>query len=180
MTAPTRLDLVSHGITEALRTARFPADEPLTAAGRAALVPLARPPAVQRSAPETRAAQTAAALGLAAVPDPALRDLDAGRWRGRELGELPPDEVGRWLTDPKFDGHGGESVVALFARTEAWLAAVAAAGEAVIAITHPAVVRACVAVALGAPPAAFWRIDVPPGSRTRLHHRGAWTLRLPA
>ena len=29
-----RIDLVSHGLTDALRTARFPDDEPLTTAGR--------------------------------------------------------------------------------------------------------------------------------------------------
>jgi broad specificity phosphatase PhoE len=47
-----------------------------------------------------------------------------------------------------------------------------------VAITHPAVVRAAIVHALGAPPAAFWRIDVAPLSRTDLSGRdGRWNLR---
>ena len=48
-----------------------------------------------------------------------------------------------------------------------------------VAVTHPAVVRAAVLVALDAPPKSFWRIDVAPVSHTVLHRRGgAWTLRI--
>lgn len=178
MAGLVRLDLVSHGVTEALRAGRFPDDEPLLDTWAAE--PVARPPAAALSGPERRAVQTAALLGVRAEVEPALRDLDAGAWRGRDLGRLPPEQVHAWLTDPAFDGHGGESVAAVLARVAEWMRAVAAGGEPVLAVTHPAVVRAAVAHALGAPPSAFWRVDIPPGSRTRLHFRGAWTLRLPA
>ncbi|MFC8530795.1 histidine phosphatase family protein [Nocardia sp. NPDC057227] len=178
MAGMVRLDLVSHGITGALRAGRFPDDEPLLDTWAAA--PVARPPAVVLTGPEQRAVRTAAVLGVRAEVDPALRDLDAGRWRGLGLAELPPEQLHAWLTDPAFAGHGGESVVAVVARVGAWLAEVAAREAAVLAVTHPAVVRAAVVTALDAPPSAFWRVDVPPGSRTRLHFRGAWTLRLPA
>ncbi|MFC3964717.1 histidine phosphatase family protein [Nocardia jiangsuensis] len=177
MAGMVRLDLVSHGITGALRAARFPDDEPLLDTWAAA--PVARPPAVVLTGPEQRALRTAGLLGVHAEVDPALRDLDAGRWRGLDMGELPTEQLHAWLTDPAFDGHGGESVAAVVARVEAWMRRVAAAGEPVLAVTHPAVVRAAVVVALGAPSSAFWRVDVSPGSRTRLHFRGAWTLRLP-
>jgi broad specificity phosphatase PhoE len=48
----------------------------------------------------------------------------------------------------------------------------------ILAVTHPAVVRAAILVVLDAPPKSFWRIDVAPVSRTVMHFRGhAWTLR---
>ena len=47
-----------------------------------------------------------------------------------------------------------------------------------VAVTHPAIIRAAILVALDAPPKSFWRIDIAPVSRTVLHFRGhAWTLR---
>ena len=48
----------------------------------------------------------------------------------------------------------------------------------IVAVTHPAVIRAAILVALDAPPKSFWRIDIAPMSRTVMHLRGqAWTLR---
>lgn len=87
--------------------------------------------------------------------------------------------MGRWLTEPGYRGHGGESVLDLLDRVRAWLGE--PAGDEVrhtIAVTHPAVIRAVLVVALAAAPESFWRFDVAPGARVRLHHRTAWTLRL--
>ncbi|WP_067860664.1 histidine phosphatase family protein [Nocardia shimofusensis] len=179
MRSVLKLDLIAHGITEALRAARFPADEPLTEAGRHALpgyVPPAQ--AVVLTGPERRTVETAEQLGLAGTPDDRLRDLDAGRWRGAEMTALPPGELQSWLTEPAFTGHGGESVVDIVARTRRWLDDVGATGASTVAVTHPAVIRSALLVALDAPPASFWRLDVGPGSVTRLHHRGGWTVRL--
>ncbi|HLS77504.1 MAG TPA: histidine phosphatase family protein [Nocardia sp.] len=174
-----KLDLIGHGITEALRAARFPADEPLTEGGRNAL-PAYTPPsdAAVRTGPELRAVQTAERLGLSGAPDPRLRDLDAGHWRGAALDTLPPADLQHWLTDPSWAGHGGESVLDVLARTAEWLADVAAEGTPTVAITHPAVVRSALVIALDAPPAAFWRLDVAPGGVARLRHRGRWTVRI--
>lgn len=178
-----KLELISHGVTAALQAARFPADEPLTPAGRAALADRAfEPPAGARVlvGPERRTSETAEVLGLAATPLTRLRDLDAGAWRGAEPGALAPEQIRRWRTDPGFREHGGESVLDLFERVRGWLAELAAAPAiTTIAVTHPAVVRATLVLALDAATESFWRIDVAPGSRTRLHHRDAWTLRLP-
>ncbi|TLG04717.1 histidine phosphatase family protein [Nocardia cyriacigeorgica] len=173
-----KLDLIGHGVTEAMRGARFPDDEPLTEAGRNAPAPY-RPPAdaVVLIAPERRAYNTAAALGLTGRTEPALSDLDAGSWRGRELAALPPEDAHAWLTDPAFRGHGGESILDLLDRTAAWLAVIAGAGQSTVALTHPAVIRAALLVALDAPAASFWRLDIPPAHPIRLHHRGAWTVR---
>jgi broad specificity phosphatase PhoE len=46
-----------------------------------------------------------------------------------------------------------------------------------VAVTHAAWVRTAVLVALDAPPAAFWRVDVAPASLTVLHRRDlGWGL----
>lgn len=174
-----KLDLIGHGVTEAMRAARFPADEPLTEAGRNA-VPAYRPPAAATvlTGPERRAVETAERLGLTGAAEEQLRDLDAGRWRGAEMTALPPDELQRWLTDPAFAGHGGESVLDVVARTRHWLAGVAAGGVSTVAVTHPAIIRSALLVALDAPPEAFWRLDIAPGSVTRLHHRRQWNVRI--
>ncbi|MBH0777437.1 histidine phosphatase family protein [Nocardia bovistercoris] len=176
-----RLDLVSHGTTEAMRKARFPVDESLTDAGRRAITAAGRlAGATVVTGPERRTVETAALLGLTGAADPRLRDLDAGSWRGNELTSVPQDDLHAWFTDPEFRGHGGESVVQVIERTRYWMAEVASAGVATIAVTHPAVVRSALLVTLDAPPASFWRIDIPPGSVTRLHYRGDWRLHFSA
>ncbi|WP_280401915.1 histidine phosphatase family protein [Nocardia carnea] len=99
----SQLDLISHGLTEALRAARFPADEPLTPAGRAAPADRAfEPPADTQvpAGPERRTSETARLLGLDATPDSRLRDLDAGAWRGAELAALGPAQLHGRRTDP--------------------------------------------------------------------------------
>ncbi|SDC13852.1 histidine phosphatase family protein [Actinokineospora iranica] len=178
-----RLILVCHGATAATRAAAFPADEPLERNAVAAAT--AGPPLGQVDealcAPALRCAQTAAALGLLAKPDEGLRDADFGRWRGHALDELAvaePDELTRWLTDPRAAPHGGESVVDLVARVGRWLDDRPTESPRTVAVTHPAVVKAALIHALGADPSAFWRIDVAPLSRTILRGGpGRWTLR---
>ncbi|WP_324193026.1 histidine phosphatase family protein [Nocardia transvalensis] len=172
-----RLDLVSHGMTEAMRKARFPVDEPLTEAGRRAVAACGRLHAARvLTAPERRAVETAALLGLLGEEDDRLRDLDAGAWRGGELMSVPQDELYAWLTDPKFRGHGGEAVIDVIERIREWLDDIAVQGMPTIAVTHPAVIRSALLVTLDAPAKSFWRIDIPPVSITRLHYRGEWTL----
>jgi len=176
-----RLVLVSHGMTAALRAARFPADEPLEdhalEAVRAAAGRL-RPPDRALCDGTARTMQTAHALGLSPTVEPALADLDVGRWRGLALDQVPPAELQAWTTDPAAAPHGGESVDGLLGRAAGWLSEVAADPGRTVAITHPAVIRAVLVTALGAERTAFWRIDVPPLTATSLHGRsGRWTLR---
>ena len=177
---PTRLVLVCHGATSATRRAAFPADEPLEHPD----VVVPDPPRADLvlSAPLTRCHQTAAALGLDATPDTALRDCDYGRWRGRTLDEVTADDpaaVHAWLTDPTASPHGGESTQDLLDRVGKWLDALPLDHRRIVAITTPAVVKAAVVHAIAATPATFWRIDVPPLSRTVLSGRPtSWTLRI--
>ncbi|BBX20008.1 histidine phosphatase family protein [Mycolicibacterium duvalii] len=180
MSGVVRLTLVSHGMTDAMSAGRFPIDEPLNDAGRRQFA------ATMESGdgrvvcgPELRAQQSAELLGLTPAVDTRLADLDCGRWRGEALDQVAPDELALWLTEPASAPHGGETVVDVIARVRDWLASMAAERIRTVAVTHPAVVRAAVVVALDAPPKSFWRIDVEPASRTVLHYRGqAWTLRL--
>lgn len=176
-----RLHLICHASTSALRSAAFPDDEGIdehgarAAAERVGLI--SRLDACQ-TGPERRCGQTAAALGLHAVVEPALADLDHGRWRGRSLSDVPADELARWVSDPTANPHGGETLVSLVNRVARWLAGERSRREA--AITHQSVVRAAVLIALNAPTSAFWRIDAPPLSVTELTGApGRWSLRLP-
>lgn len=175
----TRLVLVCHGATSATRRAAFPADEPLERAG-----PVGDPPRadVVLCAPHTRCHQTAAALGLDPATDEGLRDCDYGAWRGRTLDDVTasdPAAVHAWLTDPAAAPHGGESTQDLLTRVGAWLDALPRDHHRIVAITTPAVIKAAVVHAILATPASFWRVDVPPLSRTELSGRPtSWTLRL--
>jgi broad specificity phosphatase PhoE len=175
-----RLTLVSHAMTDAMAAGRFPTDEPLNAQGHRqvdACVELG-PTDATYCAPEKRTRQTAELLGLPARVEPLLADLDCGRWRGDVLGGVRPADLAIWLTDPTRAPHGGESVVDLVARVRRWMDTLSRRRGRLVAVTHPAVVRAAILVALDAPPKSFWRIDIAPVSRTVLHFRGhAWTLR---
>ncbi|WP_395683104.1 histidine phosphatase family protein [Inquilinus sp.] len=180
---PTRLTLICHGATAATRSGAFPADEPLEERALARTTELR--PVIRRAdrawtSPALRARQTAAALGLDAVDEAALRDVDAGRWAGRRLEEVQaaePQGVIAWLSDPDAAPHGGEALSALLTRVEAWLDARAGDGGPGIAVTHAAVIRAAILQALEAPASSFWRIDIAPLSVTELSHDGrrwAW------
>lgn len=179
-----RLTLIRHASTSAVRAAAFPLDEALDEAGRtaagAAVLPLPRG-AQHRRGPSRRDGETAELLGLRATSDPALAELDFGRWSGETLAaiqEREPDAVQAWLTDPAASPHGGESIAALNARVAAWLAELSTQPGATVAVTAGSVVQAAIAHALGAPHEAIWRIDITPLHRTVLHARGShWTLR---
>jgi broad specificity phosphatase PhoE len=175
-----RLTMVSHAMTEAMAAARFPADEPLNDLGRRQVKRLDHNgDSRQVAGPERRAGQTAQLSGLRAVTEPRLADLDCGRWRGCTLAELSQEDVEAWLSDPDRAPHGGESIVDLIQRVAGWLVSLTDNGSPVVAVTHPAVIRAAILHTLEAPPKSFWRIDIAPASRTVLYSRsGRWTLRL--
>jgi broad specificity phosphatase PhoE len=181
VTEVARLTLVSHAMTDAMSAGRFPTDEPLNAVGRRQLGPsidFGTTEFASVCGPEQRCLQTAELLGLHADIEPRVADLDCGRWRGDVLSGVQAADLAVWLTDPTSAPHGGESVVDLMGRVSGWLESVSTSGSRTVAITHPAVIRAVVLLALDAPPKSFWRIDVTPASRTTLHFRGqAWTLR---
>jgi len=126
----TRLLLISHASTAAMRAGRFPADDPLDARGlaeaQAARKRLAMPDddAAVFVSPAVCARDTALALGLAATVDTTLADIDYGKWHGRRLVDLAneaPQDLAAWTRDPDFAAHGGESFSQLVERMGEWL-----------------------------------------------------------
>jgi broad specificity phosphatase PhoE len=122
-----RLHLMAHGASEATRAARFPNNETIEASAAQALDALRgglRAYAYVLTAPARVARETAAALGLNAEVEPALRDCDYGRWRGlasKDIAEREPDTFAAWLGDHAAAPHGGESLATLNERVSAWL-----------------------------------------------------------
>ncbi|GAA4220311.1 broad specificity phosphatase PhoE [Streptosporangium album] len=176
----TRLTLICHASTSATVRAAFPGDEPLDGRGLRQAGRLAGRFGRGRAvcAPESRCAQTAAALGLRADPDPLLADCDYGRWSGRTPAEVEaaePAALTAWLTDPAAAPHGGEPITGLLGRVAGWLSG--RPPGRTVAITHPPVIRAAIVHTLGAPALAFWRVDVAPLARVTLTGRGGrWRL----
>ena len=183
MTEVVRLTLVSHAMTDAMAAGRFPADEPLNDTGRRLVEAVAALELAgdtrQLTGPERRARQTAQLLGLKAATEPRLADLDCGCWRAQPLGNIRPEDLQVWLADPARAPHGGESIVNLIDRVARWLECLTDDTSPTVAVTHPAVIRAAILLALDAPPESLWRIDIAPVGRTVMHFReDRWTLRL--
>jgi broad specificity phosphatase PhoE len=179
----TRLKLLCHASTSAVRNSAFPADEPLDPQGRKKLAAVPhRLGHAHRylTSPALRAVQTAEALGLEAAIEAALRDSDYGKWTGLTLDEVQaqdPDAVAEWIRDPASAPHGGESVVALIVRVSAWLETQRATPGITVAVTHASVIRAAIVAALQAEPRSYWHIDIAPLSLTELRANGGrWTL----
>lgn len=178
-----RLTLVSHAATAAMRQVVFPVNEPLDprSANKVAALAgaLGRVDAAWTS-PALRAVQTATALGLDAALDPALADLYMPRWSGRSLAEVEASDAAgllQWATDPTASPHGGESVKDLLERVMTWLETITGHNGRLVAVTHAALIRAAIIIALDASPKSFWRIDVEPlRFTTFLRRSGHWTL----
>jgi broad specificity phosphatase PhoE len=181
---PLQLAFVSHASTAAVRETAFPADEPLDESGIAKAAHVGarlRRGGKNWVAPELRALQTAEQLQLAATIDPALRECDHGRWRGRSVAAIQQaegDALLAWMQDPAAAPHGGETLLHLLGRAAAWLDARAIEEEGHgIVVTHASIVRASIIHAIGATPLSFWRIDVAPLSCTILSFNRQWRLR---
>ena len=179
-----RLLFVAHAETDATRRAAFPDGEGLNQKGnRAARDQWSGMPKRDGAfaSPAPAALETASLVGLKADPEEALRELDVGIWRGRTVAEVAaqePEAFTRWIADPAFTEHGGESIESLIGRVRDWIASRPATGGTVIAVTHAAVLRAAVVAILDAPASAFWRIDVQPLSMVTFTSDGRrWALR---
>ena len=183
----SRVTFISPALSPSLHQARFDdgetsLDDVGTARARAAAGAL---PSAARviTSPGVRCRETAAALGFGSgEPCARLAGLDTGRWRGLtldEVGAAEPQAVARWLADPVSAPHGGESVQDMCLRVGRWLDGTLETDGRTLAVVEPEVVRAVVVHVLGAPTAAFWRLDVRPLTATEVSGRaGRWNLRL--
>ncbi|MET4646235.1 histidine phosphatase family protein [Streptomyces sp. NBC_01724] len=185
-----RVSLVAAARSSSLLAERFDDDRPLDQAGwhevqlaAQALVPLGAAE-LRYCSPTARSRATGEALGYAPMAQPALRDCDMGRWRGLTLSDVAarePAAVDAWLADPRSAPHGGEPLLAFISRIGGWLDTRPACEGSIVAVAEPAVVRAALVYALGAPPSTYWNVDVRPLSTVTLTGRpGRWSLRLEA
>lgn len=185
-----RVTLLASARSSSLLDVRFDDDRPLDATGWnevQRLVPSFSAMAaaeLRYCSPSPRCRETGEVLGLSPLAQPALRDCDMGRWRGRTLQEVAahePQAVDTWLTDPRSAPHGGESLLAFVSRIGGWLDTrpVSESDDWIVAIAEPSVVRAAVCYALRAPPHSYWRIDAQPLTAVGLTGRaGDWSLSL--
>ncbi|MBT0770950.1 histidine phosphatase family protein [Kineosporia sp. J2-2] len=185
--SPLTLHLVRHASTAA--TGRVPSGgddpgPPLNDEGRQQVSALSAvlgrrigPVDLVLSSPMLRARQTASglagALGREPRTAPDWAELRLGEWNGLAYGEIArrwPAGYRLWQESPSARPPGGESVDDLRRRVDAGTRRLVAeqAGRCVVVVTHTGAVRAAVASALDAGPAAFWRLRVDPASLTTL------------
>ncbi len=163
-----------------MREGAFPdPDEPIDDGGKRKAKGLAIRPApdVVAAAPALAARQTVEILGLVAEADIALADMACGAWRGLGLADVQatePEALLAWIRDPASGTPGGETFEAVVARVSAWMDGQAPSDARILAVTHANVMRAALAHVLDIPPAAAFRIDVPPLSRLTLSFNRVW------
>ena len=179
----TRITWISSGATIATRKAAFGSNEPLESKAREqAAAVAAQIGSVDRMfcSPDLAAKQTAEAMGLEALPEPLLREVDFGRWHGRELAEIEaaePTGLIDWVSDLTAAPHGGESITACCERISLWLEREAQLSGRVLAIGPANCIRAAILHCLQAPLTAFRRLDIAPLSFTSLsYHDGQWRV----
>ncbi|MGX7872773.1 histidine phosphatase family protein [Mesorhizobium sp. ORM6] len=179
-----RLTMICNGATAATRRGWFPLDEPLEP--RSLTLAKAMRGTMHRAdrvwtAPALRARQTAEALALDASVEPLLADQDHGRWAAKSFEDVQaeqPTDIAAWLTDPNAAPHGGESLVDVARRASDLMDRWVAEPGHTIALTHASIIRAAILHVLGAPLAAYWKIDIEPLSVTDFRSDGRrWVLR---
>ena len=130
------------------------------------------------SSPLTRARQTATAIaavaGCEVEIDERLIELDYGEWDGLPLSEIRPKRGASQFADPNFAPPGGESLVAVQARVEAFCRDRLERGDAdkadgrVIAVSHVSPIKAAVTWALGVDTRATLRMRLSLASITNV------------
>jgi alpha-ribazole phosphatase len=120
--------------------------------------------------PARRTCDTATALGLSAIKEPAFREQNFGAWTQRRHSDLAA-ELGEayrefWRSPAINRPPGGESFVDQIARVEAGLAQLPA-GD-VILVVHSGTIRAALAIALDIAPENALRFVIDPLSLTRI------------
>ena len=152
--------LIRHGLTSWNERGRIQGhrDIALSDAGRAALAARRIPPEYARlrwyASPLARATQSAGILGARDLQtDARLVELHWGEWQGWTRQELR-EHHGQAFAENEARGlgfrpPGGESSGELRLRLQAWLSDIAAAGQAVVAVTHKGVIQMALSMAMG-------------------------------
>lgn len=173
-----RLTLIAVPSGDDARSPRFPGRQRLD-------LPLSGlPERVRARLAATDAVFHAPEIGLGATfaAEPALSEVDHGRWTGRamaEVAEAEPEAFALWRTDVAFAPDDGESLLAARARVGLWLASLDGRSGDMAALASVTIVRLLLTAALDAPLPLVWRFDVVPWSTIELTgFRGRWALRL--
>jgi broad specificity phosphatase PhoE len=134
------------------------------------------------SSPMTRCRETAqiiaAALGVPVRVDRELREMDFGLWEGMTFDEVQgryPEDLWQWKRSAYAAPTGSsETFAAVLDRMGAAAERFASChdGASVVAVTHVTPVKALVAHALGAPPAALFRMELSAAGFSRIAYTG--------
>lgn len=189
---PTTVYLVRHGVTDWHREHRVLGhrDLGLSEAGRAqadaaALALADQPISEVLASPLLRALETAERLAaprkIQVARDKRLIEMTAGKWEGLTTSEIAATpEYQRFLADPDADAvPGGERLSQVRDRAMRALEQALTdtpAGEAIAIVSHASILRLLVATALGAPPTAYHRLHLAPGSVSVLQVDGVGAL----
>ena len=173
MSAETNLWLIRHAPVDGPRGVIHGPDAPADLGDAAAFAALkARLPANAFAvcSPARRTRETADALGLDPLEQPAFREQDFGAWTGRRHDDLTA-ELGVayhefWKSAASNRPPGGESFVDQIDRARAGLALLPA-GDAIL-VVHSGTIRAVLAIALGLAPDNALRFVIDPLSLTRI------------
>ncbi|MFI5691291.1 histidine phosphatase family protein [Kribbella sp. NPDC051586] len=181
----TALTVVAHALTPALRGLVLGGDTEPDPASVEAVRELKLSADAVYAGPELAAVRTAAAMGFDPVVEQALRDREYGEWAGRELEDLlatDPTRVAAWLERPHTATPGGETENDVLARVADWLGDLNERHgdrSSLVAVVHPAVVRALVLYVVDAPAESLRHVDVRPLATVNLSlHVGSWSLAL--
>lgn len=175
----SRLLLVAHAAAPDAAVPRFPGCDDLAEAPAAAA--LGRRVQEVTCGPEPACATTLSAITdvPAARVDPRWAGPDVGSWAGAPMEQVQADDPGgmqAWLSDPTFDGHGGESLTALADRIGDALAQDRPAGLSLV-VASAFTVRTAALVALGLSPGEGLRVAVGPLDGVELSRSArGWSL----
>jgi probable phosphoglycerate mutase len=197
---PTRLILVRHGSTDHSPQRRYSgrnelalSDQGARQAGalarRASSSAVFAEVAAVISSPLPRAVQTAATiaavLGRDVERSDGLIEADFGEWEGHtgeEVRERWPSEYATWLASPDAAPPGGESFAAVARRVRRARDEIIAAhpGQTVVVVSHVTPIKTLLTLALEAPPASMFRLQLDTASISMTAHypNGASSVRL--
>ncbi len=104
------------------------------------------------TSPRQRCRWLADALSVQSTVEPALAEVDFGRWEGKAWTAIPKKDLDDWSADVlTYAPGGGESLLAMARRVTPWLEQTAAyakrSGVTVLAVTHGGPIRVALAIA---------------------------------
>jgi alpha-ribazole phosphatase len=173
MSSETRLWLIRHAPVARPRGVIHDPDAPADIGDVAAIATLrAKLPlaAAVFASPSRRTLETAIALGLRPIEEPAFREQNFGSWTGRRHDDLATELGAKyqefWRTPATSAPPGGESFGDQIARVRNGIARLPT-GDVVL-IVHSGTVRAAIAIALDLAPESALRFVIDPLSLTRI------------